>query len=394
MRTPARQAQRTTTRSVASRARWVLSAACRVLWGACQVPPLPLCASMLKVRSQGSLCLDKAVLAQGGGGGRGALEGKGPRRWPQKPLDRRLEVVAEAVGGGYYRLQMPLRLALAARETVAGHRLGALERGGGVPPPFQCIPGGGGGGCPVMSDACRLHLREAPSTRLASQRGHSTPTASVVAMAVPEPTHHSKHPMQSCGLLWKRQRGRDFARGQFPGGSVTRALTRVTRVYSRDTQKCMRPTPKSGLRRTLLRGRFRTARAQRQLLRCLPREHPCKPPPYRSVHDPFKTASGLQTSGPWDPWLPCRLFAQRTVRPLNMAANHVFMFECPAAGLHKQCWAFSPYSLRTQLPSPPPCNLPTNVVTVPPPHGHELTVPPPWGGGEDCTTKLYHSITV
>ena len=31
----------------------------------------------------------------------------------------------EAVGGGYCRLEMPLRLALAVRGTVAGHRLGA-----------------------------------------------------------------------------------------------------------------------------------------------------------------------------------------------------------------------------------------------------------------------------
>ena len=30
--------------------------------------------------------------------------------------------------------KMSLRLALAVRETVAGHWLGALERGGGVPP--------------------------------------------------------------------------------------------------------------------------------------------------------------------------------------------------------------------------------------------------------------------
>ena len=35
--------------------------------------------------------------------------------------------VAKAVGGGYCRLQMPLKLALAVRETVARHRLGALE---------------------------------------------------------------------------------------------------------------------------------------------------------------------------------------------------------------------------------------------------------------------------
>ena len=43
--------------------------------------------------------------------------------------------VAKAVRGGYCRLQMPLKLALAVREAVAGHRLGALE-GGGVPPPL------------------------------------------------------------------------------------------------------------------------------------------------------------------------------------------------------------------------------------------------------------------
>ena len=38
----------------------------------------------------------------------------------------------KAVGDGYCRLEMPLKLALAIRETVAGHRLGALKgRGGG-----------------------------------------------------------------------------------------------------------------------------------------------------------------------------------------------------------------------------------------------------------------------
>ena len=49
-------------------------------------------------------------------------------------------------------------------------------------------------------------------------------------------------------------------------------------------------------------GRFRTARAQRQLLRCLSREHPWKPPPYRITHDQFKTASGVQNSEAWDLW--------------------------------------------------------------------------------------------
>ena len=63
---------------------------------------------------------------------RDAVAGKGPPRQPQRRLDRRLEEVAKAIGGGYCRLQMPLKLALAVRETVAGHRLGALEGGGGV----------------------------------------------------------------------------------------------------------------------------------------------------------------------------------------------------------------------------------------------------------------------
>ena len=58
----------------------------------------------------------------------------------QTRLGRRLEEVAKAVGGGYCRLQMPLRLALAVRGTVAAHMLGALEGGGGgvagrSPPP-------------------------------------------------------------------------------------------------------------------------------------------------------------------------------------------------------------------------------------------------------------------
>ena len=76
-----------------------------------------------------------------GAGARDAFEGKGPQRRPQRRLDRRLEAVAEAVGGGYCRLHMPLKPALGVRETVAGHRLGAPEGGGGgYLPPFQCIP--------------------------------------------------------------------------------------------------------------------------------------------------------------------------------------------------------------------------------------------------------------
>ena len=75
---------------------------------------------------------------------RDASEGKGPQRRPLRRVDRRLEEVAQAVGGGYCRLHMPLKLELGVRETGAGHRLGALEGaggGGGASPPFQCIPG-------------------------------------------------------------------------------------------------------------------------------------------------------------------------------------------------------------------------------------------------------------
>ena len=79
----------------------------------------------------------------GGGGGGDVLEGKGPQRRPQKRVDRRLEEVAKAVGGGYCRLQMPLKLALGVRQTVAGHRLGALEGGGYPHPPSNALGVGG-----------------------------------------------------------------------------------------------------------------------------------------------------------------------------------------------------------------------------------------------------------
>ena len=65
-------------------------------------------------------------------------KGRGLEGGLRDRLDRRLEEVAKAVGGGYCLLQMPLRPALGVRGTVAGHRLGALEAGGrGTPPPFQ-----------------------------------------------------------------------------------------------------------------------------------------------------------------------------------------------------------------------------------------------------------------
>ena len=70
---------------------------------------------------------------------RDALERKGPHRRPPAAVRQAVGGGCRGGWGGYCRLQMPLRLALGVRGTVAGHRLGALE-GGGTSPPFQCIP--------------------------------------------------------------------------------------------------------------------------------------------------------------------------------------------------------------------------------------------------------------
>ena len=61
-------------------------------------------------------------------------------------MRRRLGEVVKAVGGGYCQLQMPSKLALGVRETVARPRLGALEAGGGTTSPLPMHPFGGGGG--------------------------------------------------------------------------------------------------------------------------------------------------------------------------------------------------------------------------------------------------------
>ena len=98
----------------------------------------------------------------GGGGGRDALEGKAHQRRPQRRLGRQLEEVAEAVGASYCQLQMPLKLALAVRERVAGHRLGALEGVGGYLPLLPMHPWGGDGGIWMLrGDVCaRLTSRQ------------------------------------------------------------------------------------------------------------------------------------------------------------------------------------------------------------------------------------------
>ena len=58
----------------------------------------------------------------------GCIRREGTSEAFQKRLGRRLEEVAKAVGGGYCRLQMPLKLALGTRGTVGtfeGHEVAA-----------------------------------------------------------------------------------------------------------------------------------------------------------------------------------------------------------------------------------------------------------------------------
>ena len=69
------------------------------------------------------------------------------------------------------------------------------------------------------------------------------------------------------------------------------------------------------------------------------------------MHDPFQTASGVQTSGPWGPWRPVvensGLFAQRTVRPLRQTHR---------LRLSLQLRPSSPQQLQT---GHPPCDIPS-----------------------------------
>ena len=110
--------------------------------------------------------------------GRAALEGKGPQRWPQRRLGRRLEEVAEAVGGGYCRLQIPLRPALGVRGTVAAHKLGARE---GLHP----CSGAAKQLCPCQRG---YSLRNGHGTAASLRRAPRSATAAVTALPRARPS--------------------------------------------------------------------------------------------------------------------------------------------------------------------------------------------------------------
>ena len=113
--------------------------------------------------------------------------------------------VGQAVGGGYCRLQTPLNLALAVRGTVAGHRLGALESGGGGAPPLPLHPAPPMRSNVVLGRACCATLEAAPS-RLpthTSARGIRTGAPRIGAI------NRGQQPFTrpKCGLARARCRG-------------------------------------------------------------------------------------------------------------------------------------------------------------------------------------------
>ena len=130
---------------------------------------------------------------------RDALEGKGPQRRPQE-RPRRLEEVAEAVAGGYCRLQMLLKPALAVRGTVAGHRQGTVE-GGGYPPPLPMHP------CPcamllprrgrLMGGPCLVHRLAAPADHRWRGCPAGTRFCPLPSRTVPHPGGDRANPLRS-----------------------------------------------------------------------------------------------------------------------------------------------------------------------------------------------------
>ena len=155
-----------------------------------------------------------------------ALEWKGPRRRPQQRLGRRLEEVAKAVGGGYCRLQIPLRLAFGVRGTVAGHRLGALKRVGGSSDPT--------GGLARRSDS--QWASTASREMMSAPRGWGTQRANPGAPEAP------------CGKEWWARQGKEPPTK--PGvGAEPRTTARqrkspgtpCTRTPPASTMKCTLP---------------------------------------------------------------------------------------------------------------------------------------------------------
>ena len=148
-----------------------------------------------------------------------AFKGKRPRRRPQRRLGRRLEEVAKPVGGGYCRLQMPLSLALGVRETVAGHRLGALEGpggGGGLPPRLLNASLPQPHLDPISPNRSSLNSRPLPSTSLMVVCNCFGTALLVVAVHTTRPPAQRRRTSPGHGARLQRPKGTDTSVSRRP----------------------------------------------------------------------------------------------------------------------------------------------------------------------------------
>ena len=95
------------------------------------------------VHCTGVSCPNTSLGARGGGRPNSGLT-PADQHSPQAPRDcwaGGWRGLSKRLGGGYFRLQMPLKPAPGVRGTVAGHRLGGPEGGGrGLPPSNAPLP--------------------------------------------------------------------------------------------------------------------------------------------------------------------------------------------------------------------------------------------------------------
>ena len=148
--------------------------------------------------------------------GQGCIRREGTAEAAPEAVRQAVEGGCQSGWGGYCRLKMPLKLALGVRETVAGHRLGALEGGGSPPLPMHpwgggviwgaklcqfgggtflwrgefAAGGGGGGGA--------YHRPQRPPPATASPSAGHGPWAAVIPCSAPSATDLPT-PRASCG---------------------------------------------------------------------------------------------------------------------------------------------------------------------------------------------------
>ena len=119
------------------------------------------------------------------GPGSDALQGKGPRRPPHRRLERRLEEVDKAVGGGCCRLQMPFKLAGDSGWASAGRPGGGGREG--APPPLPMHPWGQVSplALPCGCQSTALHWSHVGTSGLNPVGGHNGDSPALQVYALP-----------------------------------------------------------------------------------------------------------------------------------------------------------------------------------------------------------------